>query len=68
MFWGVYGPKGSMLQERAFLELPGQSMTSALAMGVEQARASCFKPADKPISNLKMEALPRKGSTQYGGQ
>lgn len=68
MFWGVYGLDGSMIQEHAFRELTGQTMSSALAMGVEKARLHCFKPANKPTRSLKMEALPRKGSTQYKGK
>lgn len=68
LFWGIYRSEGSALQERAFLEMPGQTMTSALATGVDGARAFCFKPSLQSVSSKKSEALPRKGSTQYKGQ
>lgn len=68
MFWGIYGREGSALQERAFLEMPGQTMSGALATGVDEARAFCSKPLSQSVSSKKSRTLPRKGSTQYKGE
>lgn len=38
LFIGVYAPSGMALYEEAFDNRPGESMTRALAWGVEQAR------------------------------
>ena len=38
LFIGVYAPSGIALHDEAFDNRPGESMTRALAWGVEQAR------------------------------
>lgn len=43
MFIGVYGPSGSMVHEEAFASRPGETMTTALAWGVNKARQRAFQ-------------------------
>lgn len=38
MFLGIYGPSGMMLHEEVHENLPGQTMTRAMAWGVGKAR------------------------------
>lgn len=38
LFIGVYGAKGMMIYEEANDSMPGESMSKALAWGLEQAR------------------------------
>lgn len=44
MFWGVYRLDGLLLREMAFDDMPNETLSSALAGGVEQARHYCFTP------------------------
>lgn len=61
LFIGVYDIKGKMLLEEAFDSMVGQTMTSAMAWGLERARLN------SPISVVtpkpaKPHPLPRPGS------
>ncbi len=48
LFIGVYAGKGTMIYEEAFDSLTGQSMTNAMAWGLERARLKA--PANVLIS------------------
>ncbi|MPQ84237.1 hypothetical protein F0170_09730 [Pseudomonas sp. MAFF 730085] len=63
LFIGVYGDKGAVISEEAFDSLPGETMTKALAWGLERARLQ--SPArTKSVKGRKTESLPRTGSKQ----
>lgn len=57
MFIGVYGARGKMLFEETPETLPGETMTSALARGLDRARIKA-----PPATARKLERLPRSGS------
>ncbi|WP_419795326.1 hypothetical protein MYA83_12425 [Pseudomonas palleroniana] len=63
MFLGVYSVKGQMLFEEAFDSMPGETMTSALAWGLERARLNAPR-SQTPILTEKPAKLPRAGSKQ----
>ncbi|WLH82536.1 hypothetical protein PSH96_16990 [Pseudomonas sp. FP2338] len=63
LFIGVYAAKGMMLYEEAFDSTPAETMTKALAWGLEQARIKA--PALSLTSKSAESApLPRPGSRQ----
>ena len=63
LFIGVYGAKGMMIYEEAIESMPGESMSKALAWGLEQARLKA--PAVSLTSEIARPVpLPRPGSRQ----
>ncbi|VVN78440.1 hypothetical protein [Pseudomonas fluorescens] len=63
LFVGVYAIKGLMLYEEAFDSMPGETMTKALAWGLEYARLKA--PINAVIAKrAKPHPLPRPGSRQ----
>lgn len=42
MFIGVYGPSGRTVYEESFDSRPGETMTTAMAWGVDKARQTAF--------------------------
>lgn len=45
LFIGVYGPSGKALHEEVYDSRPGETMTTALAWGVDRARQTAFDKA-----------------------
>ncbi|WP_321847342.1 hypothetical protein [Pseudomonas paraveronii] len=63
LFIGVYGDDGAVISEEAFDSLPDETMTKALAWGLERARLS--PPSSiRSIKSAKPDRLPRAGSKQ----
>ena len=63
LFIGVYGANGKMLLEDAPDSLPGETMTNALARGLDRARLKA-PIGTRSITSRKSESLPRAGSRQ----
>nr|WP_236318836.1 hypothetical protein [Pseudomonas canadensis] len=63
LFIGVYGAKGMMIHEEAIESMPGESMSKALAWGLEQARMKA-PPLSMTSKSAKPAPLPRPGSRQ----
>lgn len=63
LFIGVYGVKGAVISEEAFDSLPGQTMTEALAWGIDRARLS-VPTSIYSATSVNPEKLPRAGSKQ----
>lgn len=63
LFIGVYGTKGMMIHEEAIESMPGESMSKALAWGLEQARMKA-PPLSSTSKAAKSAPLPRPGSRQ----
>lgn len=63
LFIGVYGVDEEMLFEEAPESIPGETMTAALARGLDRARLKA-PSALRSISTRKAEKLPRAGSNQ----
>jgi len=63
LFIGVYGVDEKMLFEEAPESIPGETMTAALARGLDIARLNAPN-ALRSISIRKAEKLPRAGSKQ----
>nr|WP_082561429.1 hypothetical protein [Pseudomonas synxantha] len=64
LFIGVYGVDGKMLFEEAPDSLPGETMTNALARGLDRARLNA-PLATQSISTRKPENSPRAGSRRF---
>lgn len=45
LFIGVYSPKGKVVHEESFDNRPGETMTTALAWGVDRARQTAIEAA-----------------------
>ena len=63
LFIGVYRADEKMLFEEAPESLPGETMTEALARGLDLARLKA-PSAIRTITSSKPEKLPRAGSNQ----
>ncbi|WP_431699894.1 hypothetical protein [Pseudomonas sp. BR20] len=63
LFVGVYGGKGQVISEESFESSPGETMTQALAWGLERARSQS-PIRTSPVKGRKPEGLPRAGSKQ----
>ncbi len=63
LFIGVYRADEKMLFEEVPESLPGETMTEALARGLDLARLKAPR-ATRSITTSKPEKLPRAGSNQ----
>jgi len=63
LFIGVYRADEKMLFEAAPESLPGETMTEALARGLDMARLKA-PGATRALTTSKPEKLPRAGSKQ----
>lgn len=63
LFIGVYGPDERLIFEEAPESAPGESMTAALARGLDQARLKA-PGALRSIASRNPGKLPRAGSKQ----
>ena len=61
LFFGIYGAKGLLLLEESHPDCRGQTMTAAMAWGLQRA---CDWIAAKfpPSPAVRPESLPRRGS------
>jgi hypothetical protein len=62
LFIGVYGDKGIMRVEEIYETRPSESMTQASEWGLARAKKLLGPELSPPISGIKAESLPRKGS------
>lgn len=63
LFVGVYGVKGTLIFEESYDSRPGETMTRAMAWGLERAKLKA-PPDANPVKNVKPHPLPRPGSAQ----
>lgn len=63
LFLGVYGQQGTMLFEEAFNSRPSETMTQAMAWGVERVK-EFVAMTSQTAPAFRCESLPRRGSRQ----